>query len=224
MLEQRIPSNRNRFTGADLDFVASVLAPDEQRLHLEKLWNDSDALREMLDLKQVFRGLLDSPCAIQVSPRFYFYVLVRHAFLQADLSNVELADYVAGVMTKRICPSPDDRLQNIVGGLTHASDFIAIISNAKGRMRFHLQVAAGNQFLVLSGLYPEFIRHRSETWGAPDLEFYESFAQQAFRSAANDPQVAGSTSRHLFGALSEAMPTARRSLNRVAEEFVFLGD
>lgn len=224
MLEQRIPSNRNRFTGADLDFVASVLAPDEQRLHLEKLWNDSDALREMLDLKQVFRGLLDSPCAIQVSPRFYFYVLVRHAFLQADLSNVEIADYVAGVMTKRICPSPDDRLQNIVGGLTHASDFIAIISNAKGRMRFHLQVAAGNQFLVLSGLYPEFIKHRSEASGAPDLEFYESFAQQAFRSAANDPQVAGSTSRHLFGALSEAMPTARRSLNRVAEEFVFLGD
>ena len=88
MLEQRIPSNRNRFTGADLDFVASVLAPDEQRQHLEKLWGDPDAMREMLDLKEVFRGLLDSPFAIQVSPRFYFYVLVRHAFLQAELSNV----------------------------------------------------------------------------------------------------------------------------------------
>ena len=55
--------------------------------HLEKLWSDPDALREMLDLKEVFRGLLDSPAAIQVSPRFYFYVLVRHAFLQADLSR-----------------------------------------------------------------------------------------------------------------------------------------
>jgi len=28
----------------------------------------------------------------------------------------------------------------------------------------------------------------------------------------------------LLGALAEAMPTARRSLNRLAEEFVFLGD
>lgn len=224
MLDQRIPLNRTRFTESDLDFLASVLAADEQRQHLEKLWLDPDALREMLDLKEVFRGLLDSPFAIQVSPRFYFYVLVRHAFLQADLNQVELADYVAGVMTKRICPSPEDPLQNIVGGLTHASDFIAIISTAKGRMRFHLQVAAGNQFLVLSGLYPEFLRHRCEYWGAPDLEFYECFAQQAYRNAADDRVACGSTSRHLLGTLSEAMPAARRSLNRLAEEFVFLGD
>ena len=224
MLEQRIPSNRHRFTRADLDFLSSVLAPDAQRPHLEKLWSDPDALREMLDLKEVFRGLLDSPSAIQVSPRFYFYVLVRHAFLGADLSNADLAHYVAGVMTRRICPSPADPLQNIVGGFTHASDFIAIISNAKGRMRFHLQVAAGNQFLVLSGLYPDFLKHRCETWGSPDLEFYESFAKQAFRGAADDRQSAGPISRQLYGELSEAMPTARRSLNRVAEEFVFLGD
>jgi hypothetical protein len=223
VLEQRIPSNRHRFTGADLDYLSSVLAPGEQRLHLEKLWGDPDALREILDLKEVFRGLLDEPCALQVSPKFYFYVLVRHAFLRADLGNATLADYVAGVMTKRICPCPDDRLQNIVGGLTHTSEFISIISNAKGRMRFHLQVAAGNQFLVLSGLYPGFIRHRSEALGAPDLEFYEAFAQQAFRGAADEKSAAGPSSRNLFGALSEAMPTARRSLNRVAEEFVFLG-
>ncbi len=224
MLEQGIPSSRNRFTGADLDFLSSVLAPGDQRHHLEKLWNDADALREILDLKEVFRGLLDSPSAIQVSPRFYFYVLVRHAFLQADLSDADLADYVARVMTKRICPSPGDWLQDITRGFTHASDFIAILSNAKGRMRFHLQMAAGNQFLVLTGLYPSFLRHRCEQHGGPDLEFYESFAQHSFRGAADNRQVPGKSSRLLLGALSEAMPAARRSLNRVAEEFVFLGD
>lgn len=224
VLEQGIPSSRNRYTGADLDFLAAVLAAGEQRLHLEKLWSDPDALREMLDLKEVFRGLLDSPSAIQVSPRFYFYVLVRHAFLQADLSDPDLADYVAGVMTKRISPSPEDPLQDVARGFTHASDFIAIISNAHGRMRFHLQVAAGNQFLVLTGLYPTFLKRRSENRGAPDLEFYESFARQSFRGAADNRSGPGNASRRLFGALAEAMPAARRSLNRVAEEFVFLGD
>jgi hypothetical protein len=224
MLEHWISPNRSRFTGADLDFLASVLAPDEQRLHLEKLWNDPEALREMLDLKEVFRGLLDSPAAIRVSPRFYFYVLVRHAFLQADLRDEELADYVAGVMTKRINPSPEDRLQDIARGYTHASDFIAVISNAKGRMRFHLQVAAGDQFLVLTGLYPGFIRSRSVNRGTPDLEFYESFARQSFRSAADNREAPRGASRQLLGALAEAMPTARRSLNKMAEEFVFLGD
>jgi hypothetical protein len=196
----------------------------EQRLHLEKLWSDPEALREMLDLKEVFRGLLDSPATLQVSPKFYFYVLVRHAFLQAELADAELADYVSGVMTKRICPSPEDPLQDIARGFTHASDFIAIISNAKGRMRFHLQVAAGNQFLVLAGLYPEFLRQRCEKLGTPDLEYYETFAQRAYRGAADNSHAIGNGSRQLLGSLSEAMPLARRPLNRIAEELVFLGD
>ncbi len=222
MLEHRTAPVSHRFTHVDFEFLASVVAPEGQRLHLESLWSDPEALREILDLKEVFRGMLDSPATIQVSPRFYFYVLVRHAFLQAELTDVELADYVSGVMSKRICPTPEDPLENIAGGFTHASDFIAIISNARGRMRFHLQVAAGNQFLVLAGLYPEFLRKRCERQGAPDLEFYETFAQRAYRDAADNRQAAGS--RQLFGSLSEAMPVARRSLNRIAEEFVFLGD
>lgn len=224
MLGHWIPSSRNRFTGADFDFVATVLAPGEQRFHLEKLWSDPEALREMLDLKEVFRGLLDSPSAIQVSANFYFYVLVRHSFLQADLSDADLADYVAGVMAKSISSDPLDPLQDIAHGFTRAADFLSIISSAKGRMRFHLQVAAGNQFLVLTGLYPGFLKARCEKRGGPDLGFYESFAQQAYRGAADSRQGPGTASRQLFGTLAEAMPAARRSLNRVAEEFVFLGD
>lgn len=223
MLDQRLTAGRSRFTAADLDFLASVLTAGDQRTHLEKLWNDPEALRELLDLKEVFRSLLESPTAIQVSPRFYFYVMVRHVFLQANLSDADLADYVSQVMTKRICPSPEDPLQDVVRGFTHAADFIAIISSAKGRMKFHLQVAAGNQFLVLTGLYPSFLRRRCENQGTPDVDFYESFAQQSFREAADNRGGCSRSSRQLFGALSEAMPTVRRSLNRLAEEYVFLG-
>ncbi len=32
-------------------------------------------------------------------------------------------------------------------------------------MKFHLQVAAGNQFLMLTGPYPTFLKRRSETRG-----------------------------------------------------------
>lgn len=219
-----MPCCRGRFTGADFDFVASVLAPDGPRCHLEKLWHDAEGLREMLDLKEIFRCLLDSPAALQVSPRFYFYVLVRHAFLQADLTDAELSDYVAGVMAKRVCANGGDPLQDVTRGFTHAAEFLSIISSAKGRMRFHLQVAAGNQFLVLTGLYPEFLKCRCEKGEAPDLEFYESFAQRAFRGAADNRLAPANAPRILLGTLAEAMPTARRTLNRVAEEFVFLGD
>lgn len=224
MLEHWMPSCRSRFTGTDFDFLASVLAPEGARCHLAKLWEDPEGLRELLDLKEVFRRLLDSPSALQVSPRFYFYVLVRHAFLQADLTDAELADYVSGVLAKRVGSDGMDPLQDVTRGFTHASEYLSIIGPSKGRMRFHLQVAAGNQFLVLTGLYPDFLKRRSEKGEAPDLEFYESFAQRAFRGAASNRQSPGNAPRNLLGTLAEAMPTARRSLNRLAEEFVFLGE
>lgn len=224
MLGQSIPSIRSRFTDADFDFLVSMIAGGGQRLHLEKLWNDLDALREMLDLKEVLRGLLDLPSALGVSPQFYFYVLVRHSFLQAGLHDANLADYVAGVMTRSIHSAPDDPLQDLASGFTRAADFLPIISSARGRMRFHLQVAAGNRFLVLTGLYPEFLKARSDRRDGGDLGFYEEFAQQAYRGAAESRQAPGKGARQLFGTLAEALPLARRSLNRVAEEFVFLGD
>lgn len=224
MLKHWMPPCRSRFTGADFDFVASVLSPEGKRCHLAKLWKDSEGMREMLDLKEVLRGLLDSPAAIRVSPRFYFYVLVRHAFLQATLGDVELTDYVADLMAKRVCADVADPLHDVTRGFTHAAEFLSIISSSKGRLRFHLQVAAGNQFLILTGLYPEFLRRRCEKGQAPDLEFYEAFAQKSFRTAADHRVTLPGASPDLLGTLADALPEVRRSLNRVAEEFVFLGD
>ncbi len=224
MLEEWIAASRDRFTGADFEFLNEVLAGGEKRVCMAKLWEDPEALREMLDLKEVLRGLLDSPSALRVSPDFYFYVLVRHAFMQADISNPDIADYVAGVLAKRIGGQPEDPLQDIARGYTHASDFLAVISSAHGKMKFHLQVAAGNQFMVLTGMFPGFISRRNERCGAPDIGFYESFARRAFHGAAQSPHARGGKPSKLFGELAETFPEARKSLNRVAEEFVFLGD
>jgi hypothetical protein len=224
MIGHWMPSSRDRFTRSDFEYMTAILAPGEKRRFLAKLWDDPEALREILDLKEVLRGLLDSPSALQVSPTFYFYVLVRHAFLDASLTDPDMADYVAGLLAKRLCTNAGDPLQDIAHGYTHAADFISIISTAHGRMRFHLQIAAGNHFLVLTGLYPGFLQNRCERHSSPDLAFYESFARQAFRSAADNPEAPGSAPRHLLRNLSEALPQARQSLNRMAEEFVFLGD
>lgn len=219
-----MPSSRDRFTRSDFEFIATVFHAGDQPAHLAKLWEDPEALREILDLKEILRCLLDSPSALRVSPAFYFYVLVRHSFLQAGLDDPDLADYVAGLLAKRISVSSGDPLQDVAHGFTHAADFITIISSAQGKMKFHLQIAAGNQFLVLTGLYPSFLEKRAQRRGSPDITFYESFARQAFRSAADNPEAPVHTPRHLLGALSEALPDARRSLNRLAEEFVFLGE
>lgn len=223
MLEHWMPSCRSRFTRMDFDFVASVLAPQGPRCHPQKLWEDPDGIREMLDLKEIFLRTIESPAALRVSPRFYFYVLVRHAFVRANLVETELADYVAGVLASRVCAEVTDPLQDVTRGFTHAAEFLSFITSSKGRMRFHLQVAAGNQFLVLTGISPEFIRHRNEQGIAPDILFYESFARRSFIGAADCCPASRGGSRQLFSSLAEALPAPRHALNRMAEEFVFLG-
>jgi hypothetical protein len=224
MLEHWTLSCRSRFTRRDFEFVASVLAPEGPHCHLEKLWHDSEGMREMIDLKEIFRGLIESPVALQVSPRFYFYVLVRHAFLSAGLGDVELADYVAGVLARRVSAEANDPLQDVTRGFTHTAEFLSFITPSKGRMRYHLQVAAANQFLVLIGLYPDFIRRRSERGESPGMEFYESFAQRSYRMAADHCPASRGRLRRIHGSLADAMPAARRSLNRMTEEYVFLGE
>jgi hypothetical protein len=191
---------------------------------LEKLWSDPDGMREMLDLKEVLRALLESPALLRVTPGFYFYVLVRHGFVRAGLEDAEIADYVAGVLSKRVATGGGDPLLDVTRGFTHAAEFISFISAARERMRHHLQVAAGNQFLVLTGLYPEFIQKRHQRGKAPGMDYYESFAARSFRRAADGCGCASGRSRQLYGSLAEALPQARRALNGIAEDFLFLGE
>ena len=219
-----LPSCCDRFTPADFYFLSSVLSPGGERRPLWTLWEDPEALREMLDLKEVLRALIDSPSALGVSPPFYFYVLVRHTFLEADITDPGLADYVAGVMVQRLASDTGDPLRSLPAGLTHAADFVAILESAHGRTRFHLQLEAGNQFLVLTGLFPGFIIRRCQRRGAPGVEFYEDFARRAYRDAADNRSAPQDAPRRLFGDLACVLPAARLSLNKLAEEFVFLGD
>ncbi|HSP41387.1 MAG TPA: hypothetical protein VLO11_00815 [Luteolibacter sp.] len=224
MLRHRTLPCPGRFQRRDFDFVAEVLSPEGARCHLEKLWSDPDGMREMLDLKEVLHALLESPAMLRVTPGFYFYVLVRHGFVHAELKNAELADHVAGMLTKRVGADGGDPLLDVTRGFTHAAELISFIKTSRGRIRHHLQVAAGNQFLVLTGLYPDFIRKRHERGIAPGLDYYEAFAARAFRRAADGCGCAAGSSRHLYGTLAEALPQVRRALNRIAEEFVFLGE
>lgn len=219
-----IPSSRDRFSPADFAFLSSCLAPGRESRHLWTLWKDPEALREMLDLKEVFRELIDSTGPLSVSPSFYFYVLTRHAFLDAGIEDACLADYVAGVLAQRVGTDPKDVLKSIPFGLNHAADFVAILESAHGRLRFHLRLAAGDQFLVLTGLFPGFLERRCQRSGAPGVEFYEEFARRVYRDAADSREAPRDAPRRLLGGLAECLPQARRSLNRIAEEYVFLGD
>jgi len=214
------------FSAEDFEYVRGVLAPSSGRAGeaLGRLWEDPDALREILDLKEVLRSLLDNPSAVGVSPAFYFYVLSRHAFLKAGIEEVAMAEYVSSVLAERVEAVGVDALHSVSFGFTRVADFITILQRSHGRLRFHLQVAAGDQFMALTGLFPAYLRKRAERRGTPGLEFYESFVQRVYRDASDNPLAPSNAPKKTFGALSEAFPVARKALNQVADEYVFLGD
>jgi hypothetical protein len=214
----RLTSARAGITPSDFTFIESLLAREGGAL--AALRSDPEAVTAILDLKEIHRALLESPVALPVSPSLYFYVLVRHAFLDSGIDHLELADYVAGVLVEKLDGHPDRRSGAIPGWVTYAVDFLSVIRQTHGLLRIHLEVAAGDQFLVLTGLYPEFLDRRAARHGAPGVDFYESFARQAYQNAASGPGL-DRGARQLFGLLAETLPLARRTLNRMSERCFF---
>jgi hypothetical protein len=219
-MKHRLASARVGITQADFAFVEALVSAGSGSAAMTKLRDDAEAVTAILDLKEIHRALLESPVALPVSPSLYFYVLVRHAFVDGGIEAPELADYVAGVLVEKLAGRPDPRSGAMPAWVTHAVDFLSVIQSAHGVLRYHLEVAAGDQFLILTGLYPEFIGHRAEHKGAPGIGFYESFASRAYHSAAGRPGIPAA-SRELFGLLSETLPLARRSLNRMSDRCFF---
>jgi len=214
-----VASARAGFTPADMAYL-EALHGDSPAIRC--LTEDAESLRELLDLPDLRRALLESPVALPVSPSLYFYVLVRHAFLDGGIDHADLADHVAGVLVDKLAG-----VSRAPGGLphwaTHAVDFLALIRNASGLLRMHLEVAAGDHFLVLTGLFPGFLAERENRSGAPGIGFYESFGRQSYHRAACHGGISPDT-REIFGLLAEVFPLARRTLNRMREHCLFLGD
>lgn len=213
----RLASARAGITSADFAFIESTLAGGSA---IALLRSDPEAVTAILDLKEIQRALLESPVAVAVSPSLYFYVLVRHAFLDGGIDHAGLADYVAGVLVEKLSSRADRRSGAMPGWVTHAVDFLAVIQSTRGLLRFQLEVAAGDQFLVLTGLYPEFLDRRAELHGAPGVSFYETFARQSYQRAAGRPGI-DPAARDLFGLLAETFPLARKSLNRMSDRCFF---
>lgn len=213
MLKHAISPCRIRFARSDFDFVAGALAAHGERCHLAKVWKDPEGLRELLDLGEIFRNLIESPAALTVSPSFYFYVLVRQSFLKNGMCAGEQADYVSQLMARRVSVEDSDPLQDITGHFTRVSDFLGILAKTKGRLRRQLHIAAGNQFLLLTGLYPGFLKRRYEKGETPDPDFYVKFAQKAYRAASRCKCAGRNDGPDIHSSLADSLPTVRRALN-----------
>ena len=211
-----------RFQERDFRFLASVLVKEGKEDAFRRFIADREELLAMLDEEQVFRALLESPELLHVSPAFYFYIMVRHSLVKSGLDDVEMAEFLGAVLSDRIPASSMSAGLGPRTGFVHTFDFITMLDQVSGEMRFELLLTAGNEYLVLIGMFPEYIEARSERKGGPGIDYYEGFARSSYREACVHPRARESGVSGVLENLSSVLPQARRSLNRMADSLVFL--
>lgn len=135
----RSSSARARLTDADFAFVEAILV-EELASPLRSLQQDPEALTSILDLDAVRQAVVENA---EVSPSLHLYILVRQAFVNSGIEEVEVADQVAGELAEELGLSEGSRTYH----------FMCLIRNVADETRFHIQAAAGDAFLILNGNY-----------------------------------------------------------------------
>ena len=215
---------RSHLTPSDWSFVAAALTGDEANERaLRSLMSDCETLDQVLDQAQVLKAVLELREMVSISPELYFYILMRHAMTDAGIEDRAVADYVAAVMAEVARGNRFTARGEPTLDFTYHVDFLKAIDGASPSDRFHLQVHCGNQFLILTGLFPQFLSARASRRGAPDLAYYEGVARNAFRDAGEHPLAQEFGVGEVYRHLSDAFGQTRRILNRMAAEYLFLG-
>ncbi|HWI56053.1 MAG TPA: hypothetical protein VNZ22_02415, partial [Bacillota bacterium] len=173
----------------------------------------------------LFHALLERRGCLQVTTRFYFYILVRQVFRRSDIQDRKVADYVAEVLAEF---AHTEQARCIVPGQTHPLDYffemLTALRSADDRTGFFLRVHIGNYSLFLSGVFPERIRSRAEVRGFPDLRYYEGMGRTQYRVASDHRLAQRYELAPILNTLAERFETTRLALNDIADRLFSLGD
>jgi hypothetical protein len=217
---------RTQFAAEDIDFIVSVLGQKIGSAEcLVKLLSDEESRDLILDDEALFHALLERRGCLQVSSRFYFYILVRNVFRRSNIEDRAVADYVAEVLAEF---SRAERARCVVPGqaspLDYCFEMLAALQIADDRTRFQIRVHLGNYSLFLSGVFPDRIRSRAELRGHPDLRYYEGLGRSQYRAASDHRLAHRYALDKILNTLSERFQTTRLALNDISDRLFFLGD
>lgn len=219
------PGCWHRFSNADWQFICESLAMNQRhREGLVSLLDDQEAVRMILDHPRLFEAMVMSTKAAVLSPELFFFVLVRHTLKQVGVEDLEVADYMAVVCADFGLPAtadqriPANRLERL-----YSIDYIEALENARPHERFFIHVQCANQFLVLTCLYPDFLHHRAERRGAPDVDFYEKVVVSHLEAAGKHALAEEFELNDTLSEVAAVFPPARRAMNHTVREYLSLG-
>jgi hypothetical protein len=216
-----LPNVRASFGPAEANAILGVLDDGDSATRAaarERLVQGG--IDSLLDDPRTLNGVLTADHA--VPPALVFYLLVRHALLESGIDDRTLADYLAAMLAEfgredrayRIQPDDPDRYFYLV-------DLIAAMETPDGRRRFLVRAHLGNFALWLSGIFPDHLVARVHRRGAPGIHYVEAMGASGYRMAADSPFAARHGLQDLYRTASDAFPTLRLALNRIADRYLF---
>ncbi len=214
-----------RFTEADWNFIFKSLALTEgDREGLSSLCRDPETVALILDHPKLFDNLLMRREAALLSPELFFFIVVRHTLKRVGVDEVGVADYIAVVCADFGCRPTQERgeAEKQVESF-YAIDYLGPLDQASRHERFFLHVQCANQFLVLTSLYPDYIKRRSERRGAPGLDFYEGMVISHLQAASRHVLAEEFAMDEVLARLAAAFPPVRRAMNHTVREYLHLG-
>jgi hypothetical protein len=151
-----------------------------------------------------------------------FYLLVRHALLEREIHDRQLADYTAAVLLEfgrlgRPRLAGDQKLPDTI----YLADILLEIDRARGEREFALRAHLGNMALWMAGIFPDFITHRVQRRGAPPISYYDEMGAAGFRSAATMDLALKYDVGDLFLRFADQFTSVRSALNGLSDALFF---
>lgn len=216
---------RERFTGADFDFIVRTLArsPTES-VSLVDLLSDSETRDAVLDNPRLVDAILSNPAQLRISSQFYFYVLARHVLQQAGIGDRKLSDYVGSVLETFSRTSLLGGPQPSGESVHHyISDMLIALQRVTPEQAFLLRAHVGNYSLFVSGIFHENA-HRRSLRGGPDVRFYEQVGRANYQLVSSHATARRCELEHVFEELADRFHDVRVALNRLSEQLLNLDD
>ncbi|HEX8690922.1 MAG TPA: hypothetical protein VF746_00665 [Longimicrobium sp.] len=210
------PNVRASFGRREAELLLALVGPGgEERLReqgLDALLDDVGVLRELLRRD----GISRAPAPL------LFYLLVRHALLQREIHDRQLADYTAAVLLEFGMAGRAYTVGGTgEGPFFYLADILQAIERARGEREFMLRVHLGNFALWLGGLFPDHITHRVRRKGAPSISYYDDLGAVGFRTAAANELALRHGVGDLFMSFADRFTDVRSALNSLSDAVFF---
>ena len=211
-----LPNVRATFGRREAEILISLAGSEGERRLSER------GIDSLLDDPALVRAVLRRQGIDNTSAPLVFYLLVRHALLEREIQDRQLADYIAAVLLEFGRVGGRDRTDDeSLPTSFYLADVLVELEKARGEREFRLRAHLGNLALWLGGVFPDAITYRVQRRGAPPMSYYDQLGAAGFRSAASMDSAIRYGLGDVFIRAADEFTNIRSALNGLSDALFF---